>query len=74
MPGVRGAALRHDDPLQGEWSVVVIGPHFSGALVAVELATPAERPDFSYAVTYDRDLVVRAATTLLRQVVRASNG
>lgn len=74
VPGVRGAALRHDDPLQGEWSVVVLGPHFSGALVATELDAPVGRPDFSYAVTYDRDLVVRAATTLLRQVVRASSG
>lgn len=71
VPGVRGAALRDDDPLRGEWSVVVLGPHFSGALVAKELETSSERPDFSYAVTYDRDLVVRAATTLLRQVARA---
>ena len=73
VPGVRGATLRDDDPLHGEWSVVVLGPHFSGALVAKELDAPAERPDFSYAVTYERDLVVRAATTLLRQVVRAED-
>ena len=74
VPGVRGAALRDDDPLRGEWSVVVLGPHFSGALVAKELDAPRERPDFSYAVTYERDLVVRAATTLMRQVVQAENG
>ena len=71
VPRVRGAALRDDDPLRGEWSVVVLGPHFSGALVAKELRTPRGRPDFSYAVTYQRDLVVRAATTLLRQIARA---
>ena len=73
VPGVRGAALRDDDPLRGEWSVVVLGPHFSGALVAKELDAPAGRPDFLYAVTYERDLVVRAATALMRQVVRATS-
>jgi diguanylate cyclase (GGDEF)-like protein/PAS domain S-box-containing protein len=36
--GVRGAELAADDPLAGEWSVVVLGPHFAGALVARELA------------------------------------
>lgn len=70
VPGVRGAALRDDDPLRGEWSVVVLGPHFSGALVAREVDSPEARPDFVYATTYDRDQVVRAATALMRQVAR----
>ena len=71
--GVRGAALRDDDPLRDEWSVVVLGPHFAGALVAKELDGPGGRADFIYAVTYQRDLVVRAATALLRQVARAGH-
>ena len=71
VPGVRGASLRDDDPLRGEWSVVVLGPHFAGALVAREIDAPAKRPDFTYAVTYERDQVVRAATALMRHVVRA---
>lgn len=70
VAGVRGAALGEDDPLRDEWSVVVLGPHFSGALVARELDQPRRRPDFTYAVTYRRDLVVRAATALMRQVAR----
>jgi len=32
--GVRGVALSHADPLTDEWSVIVIGPHFTGALLA----------------------------------------
>jgi EAL domain-containing protein (putative c-di-GMP-specific phosphodiesterase class I) len=34
MAGVRGAALGPDDPLRGEWDVVMVGPHFAAALVA----------------------------------------
>jgi EAL domain-containing protein (putative c-di-GMP-specific phosphodiesterase class I) len=71
VPGVRGVALHDDDPLRDEWSVVILGPHFSGALVAKELPASHGRPEFSYAVTYQRDLVVRAATTLLRQIARS---
>jgi DICT domain-containing protein len=70
VSGVRGARLPSEHPLRGEWSVVVLGPHFSGALVARELPGGAPRPDFAFTVTYDRDRVVRAATSLMRQVAR----
>jgi EAL domain-containing protein (putative c-di-GMP-specific phosphodiesterase class I) len=68
--GVRGAELDPDDPLRGEWSVVVLGPHFSGALVAVDLgdAGPEFSRRFDYALTYDRPSVVEAAHTLARRV------
>jgi DICT domain-containing protein len=70
--GVRGARLDPDDPLRGEWSVVVLGPHFAGALVAVDLGD--DGPDmgrrFDYTLTYDRDAVVEAARTLTRRVER----
>jgi EAL domain-containing protein (putative c-di-GMP-specific phosphodiesterase class I) len=70
--GVRGARLRSDDPLRGEWSVVVLGPHFAGALVAVDLDDdgPDMQRRFDYALTYDRDAVVEAARTLTRRVER----
>jgi EAL domain-containing protein (putative c-di-GMP-specific phosphodiesterase class I) len=71
-PGVRGARLDPDDPLSGEWSVVVLGPHFAGALVAVDLGD--DGPDmsrrFDYTLTYDRTAVVEAARTLARRVER----
>jgi DICT domain-containing protein len=70
--GVRGATLDPSDPLRGEWSVVVLGPHFAGALVAVDLGDTGPDMDrrFGYALTYDRPTVVEAARTLTRRVER----
>ncbi len=71
--GVRGAGLAPDDPLQGEWDVVVIGPHFAGAFVARDLGDegPDEERRFEYFMTYDRDLVARAARPLLHRLIRS---
>jgi EAL domain-containing protein (putative c-di-GMP-specific phosphodiesterase class I) len=75
--GVRGARIEPDDPLAGEWSVIVVGPHFAGALVAQELDGDGDGdgPDrdrrFVFATTYRRDLVIAAARTLLERVVPA---
>jgi DICT domain-containing protein len=70
--GVRGAALNPGDPLTGEWSVVVLGPHYSGALLARDLGdhggAEADRR-FSYVVTHDRSIVEVAAESLLRRVL-----
>jgi hypothetical protein len=70
-PGVRGAALDADDPLKGEWNVVVIGPHFAAAFVARDLgdtgcADMARR--FDFCLTYDRSLAVDAARGLLARI------
>jgi len=69
-PRVRGAALDPADPLLGEWSVAVLGPHFAAALVAVDLgdAGPELERRFDFALTYDRDLVVAAVASLVRRV------
>jgi EAL domain-containing protein (putative c-di-GMP-specific phosphodiesterase class I) len=70
---VCGAELEPDDPLAGEWSVVVLGPHFAGALVAQDLGDtgPESERRFRFATTYDRGLVVAAARTLLERVAPA---
>jgi EAL domain-containing protein (putative c-di-GMP-specific phosphodiesterase class I) len=69
-PAVRGSALDTADALRGEWDVVVLGPHFAGAFVARDLgdygADGARR--FEYIVTYDRNLVVAAATRLISRI------
>ncbi|WCB91919.1 hypothetical protein DSM104299_00597 [Baekduia alba] len=69
--GVRGADLAPDDALAGEWSVVVLGPHFAGALVARDLGD-ADVPDrdrrFAFAMVYDRPLVIAAAQTLVARI------
>ena len=71
LPGLRGADLDPADPVRGEWDVVVLGPHFSAALLARDLGDtgPDLQRTFEYALTYDRDTVVRAAHALLTRVV-----
>ncbi len=70
VPGVRGAHIEVDDPLVGEWSVIVIGPHFAGALVAQDLGDTGSEPDrrFLFTTAYDRGLVIAAARTLLARI------
>ncbi|MCU1606217.1 MAG: diguanylate cyclase/phosphodiesterase with and sensor(s) [Modestobacter sp.] len=70
LPGVRGTHLRADDPVRGEWDVVVLGPHFSAALLARDLhdGGPDLERTFEFALTYDRDTVVRAARSLMGRV------
>jgi EAL domain-containing protein (putative c-di-GMP-specific phosphodiesterase class I) len=69
--GVRGAELSSDDALAAEWSVVVLGPHFAGALVARDLGDD-DRPDgdrrFTFLTVYDRALVIAAARTLIARI------
>ncbi|MEU8658355.1 sensor domain-containing phosphodiesterase [Actinoplanes philippinensis] len=66
-PGVRGAALSPQDPLAGEWTVVVLGAHTSAALMAFDLGDTGADPDreFEFVVTYDRGLVTAAAQSLV---------
>ena len=71
LPGVRGASIGPDDPLAGEWSVLVIGPHFAGALVAQDLGDAGGREGdrrFTFATAYDRGLVIVAARTLIARI------
>ena len=72
--GVRGADLAATDRLRGEWDVVVVGPHFAGALVARDCGD--EGPDlerrFDAAITYDRARVLEAARVLLSTLTPAT--
>ena len=70
MEGVRGANLGDDDPLLAEWDVIVVGPHFAAALVAKDLGgfTTGDLRSFDYVVSYDRDLVIEAARSLISRV------
>ena len=70
---VRGSCLRPDDPLAREWSVIVIGPHFAGALLARrrdahgpdEVYTTSRTRGYDYVISHDRDVVISAARPLL---------
>ncbi|WP_345771768.1 EAL domain-containing protein [Geodermatophilus sabuli] len=70
LPGLRGADLAPGDPVRGEWDVAVLGPHFAAALLARDLGDdgPDDERRFLYALTYDRDTVVRATSALLARV------
>lgn len=71
-PGVRGAVIYDGDPLTDEWSVVVLGPHYIGALLGKDLGDtggPDTDRRFSYVVTHDRDMVELAAESLVRRVI-----
>ncbi len=68
--GVRGATVGPDDPLLGEWVVVVVGSHYTGALISTDLGDEGPDADrrFRFVVTHDHDVVVRAARSLLARV------
>ncbi|HEX4519137.1 MAG TPA: EAL domain-containing protein [Gaiellaceae bacterium] len=59
--------VRRDEPLGAEWNVIVLGPHYAGALVAHDLGDEVPEHDrrFEYAITHDRDLVLAAAQVFL---------
>ena len=69
-PGVRGAAVTDDDPLVDEWDVAVVAPHFAALLAARDLGDDGPDLDrrFEFAVTYDRDLVIEAASSLMARI------
>jgi len=73
VTGVRGAVLDHGDPVRGEWDLAVVGPHFAGALVARDLGDSGPDLDrrFDFVLTYERELVVDIASTLLARVAPA---
>ncbi len=70
VTGVRGAGLHPEDPVRGEWDVVVLSPHFSAALLARDLGEdgPDAERTFEFALTYHRPTVVQAAAALLSRV------
>jgi EAL domain-containing protein (putative c-di-GMP-specific phosphodiesterase class I) len=74
IPGLRGGELGHDDPLVGEWDVIVLTPHFAAALLARDLGDTGPDLDrtFEYALTYRRDVVVRAVSALISRVSSAA--
>ncbi|MGP8207514.1 MAG: EAL domain-containing protein [Acidimicrobiales bacterium] len=65
-PTVRTTAARSVDPIGSEWNVIVLGPHYAVAVAARGLDEPSAGPDrrYEYAVTHDRDLIVRAAVVV----------
>jgi EAL domain-containing protein (putative c-di-GMP-specific phosphodiesterase class I) len=70
-PGVHGAGLEVGDALTGEWTVVVVGAHYAGALIARDCGDtgPDAERRFEYVVSHDRTLVLDAARSLLLRLI-----
>jgi len=71
LPGVRGADLAAHDPLVGEWTVVVVGDHYAGALIARDLGDDGPDHDrrFEFVVTHDRRVVLAAGRSLMSRLL-----
>jgi EAL domain-containing protein (putative c-di-GMP-specific phosphodiesterase class I) len=67
--GVHVVELGADEALRGEWTMIVLGPHYSALLTAREQG-PAGGP--AYRLSYDRSLVVRAARVLIQRITGAA--
>ncbi len=69
--GVRGVALTPEDPLALEWTLVVLGAHYSAAVIAQEVGPhftdPRER-SYRFMLTHDRDTVAAAGRSLLSRM------
>lgn len=70
VPGVRGASLLSDDPLRGEWVVLVVGSHFSAVFAGRDLGDDVANVErrFDLVLTYERDVVLQVAQSLLGRV------
>ncbi len=68
--GVRGADLAPNDGLRGEWTVVVVGAHYAGALIARDVGDSGPDLDrrFEFVLTHDSDTVFSAARILLARI------
>ena len=66
-PGVRGADIPAGHPLHGEWTVVIVGTHYTGALIARDLGDggPDLQRRFLFALTHHPATVAAAARALL---------
>lgn len=71
VSGVRGANLDRDDDLADEWTVICVGPHYAGALIAKDCGDDGPDDDrrFEFVVTHDRALVLAAARSLMSRLL-----
>ncbi len=82
--GVRGVDLDPGEPLSREWALVIIGPHFAAVLAArlkaatatnsstaIDADTIEADTTWEYVLSHNRDVAVRAASTLMHRISRA---
>jgi len=75
LAGVRGGPLRREEPEAREWTVCALGPQYAALLAARERGPGAPRSAplaervFDYLLTFDRELVTAAASSLAQHLV-----
>jgi EAL domain-containing protein (putative c-di-GMP-specific phosphodiesterase class I) len=71
VPGVRGGRLNLLDRLRGEWTVAVVGDHYTGALIARDLGDDGPEMDrrFEFMITHERETVLAAARSLMNRLL-----
>jgi EAL domain-containing protein (putative c-di-GMP-specific phosphodiesterase class I) len=76
VPGVRGTALEANERLAGEWHIMVVGPHHAEALFGRDLGDsgPQLQRRFEYLHTTNRELIVRAARSLMLTIAPVVSG
>jgi EAL domain-containing protein (putative c-di-GMP-specific phosphodiesterase class I) len=62
--GVRGGPLQRGDPLRESWTVAVLDPSYSACFVAREEPSGA----WSFATSFDRDVVLECAVPLMARM------
>jgi DICT domain-containing protein len=67
---VRGASLADAEALRAEWNVIVLDSQFAAAFSARDLGDRGEDAErrFDFCMTYDRELVIAAARTLMERI------
>jgi EAL domain-containing protein (putative c-di-GMP-specific phosphodiesterase class I) len=66
-PRIRGCPVIDDDPMAEEWNVIVMGSYFAGGLFARPQPQQTGERDrvFDVIVTYERNLILEAARSLI---------
>ncbi|WP_068147119.1 EAL domain-containing protein [Rhodococcoides corynebacterioides] len=64
LPNLRTRDIAPDDPIATEFTLIVVGPHLTAGMLA-RVVDDGPDPDFDYRLTYDRTVVLDAATYLL---------
>jgi len=72
---VQAGNLAAGDVVAREWNVAVVGPHYSGTLVARDLGDrgPELERRFEFALTFDRELGLGVAGALLARLGEATS-
>lgn len=69
-PNLRGYRVAKDDPLQGAWNVIVLGPHYASMLAGCRREETAASSDdtYEFVLTYDRELIIECAQALTLRI------